>query len=42
MSIAFEIALASLGTLVCDDPVRAELARNIMALAEAGEHDPAL
>jgi hypothetical protein len=41
MSIAFEIALASLGaTLDRDDPVRAELARNIIALAQGGEHDP--
>jgi hypothetical protein len=41
MGIAFEIALASLGaTLDRDDPVRAELARNIIALAQAGEHDP--
>jgi len=41
MGIAFEIALASLGaTLDRDDPVRSELARNIIALAQAGEHDP--
>jgi hypothetical protein len=41
MGIAFEIALASLGnTLDRDDPVREALARNIIALAQAGEHDP--
>jgi hypothetical protein len=41
MGIAFEIALASLGnTLDRDDLVREALARNIIALAQAGEHDP--
>jgi hypothetical protein len=41
MGIAFEIALASLGaTLDSDDPVRAELARRIIAVVEAGERDP--
>jgi hypothetical protein len=41
MGIAFEIALASLGaTLDSDDPVRAELARSIIVVAEAGERDP--
>jgi hypothetical protein len=41
MGIAFETALASLsGTRGYDDPVRAALARSIIALAQAGEHDP--
>jgi hypothetical protein len=41
MGIAFEIALASLGsTLDRDDPIRAAVARNIIALAQAGERDP--
>ena len=41
MGIAFETALASLGaTRGYDDPVRAALARSIVALAQAGEHDP--
>jgi hypothetical protein len=41
MGIAFEIALASRGaTLDRDDPVRQALARNIIALAQAGEQDP--
>jgi hypothetical protein len=35
------MALGSLGTTRgCDDPVRAALARNIIALAKAGERDP--
>jgi hypothetical protein len=41
MGIAFELALASLGpSRDHDDPVRSALARNIIALAQAGEHDP--
>jgi hypothetical protein len=41
VGIAFETALGSFGaTLGCDDPVRAALARNIIALAQAGERDP--
>jgi hypothetical protein len=41
MGIAFEIALASLGsTLHRDDPIRGDVARNIIALAQSGEHDP--
>jgi hypothetical protein len=40
MGIAFETALGSFGaTLGCDDPVRAALAHNIIALAQAGERD---
>jgi len=39
--IAFEMALGSFGaTLGCDDPVRAALAHNIIALAKAGDRDP--
>jgi hypothetical protein len=39
--IAFEIALASLGaSRDHDDPIRSALARNIITLAQAGEHDP--
>ena len=41
MGLAFEIAVASLcATLDRDDPVREALARNIITLAQAGEHDP--
>ena len=41
MGIAFEIALASLGApLDLNDPIREALARNIITLAQAGEHDP--
>jgi hypothetical protein len=41
MGIAFETALASFGAaLGCDDPVRAALAHDIIALAQAGERDP--
>jgi hypothetical protein len=41
MGIAFETALASLGTTrAYEDPVRAALARGIVALAKAGERDP--
>jgi hypothetical protein len=41
MGIAFETALASLGaTRGYEDPIRATLARSIIALAEAGERDP--
>jgi hypothetical protein len=40
MGIAFEMALAALGpTRRCDDLVREALARNIIALAEAGERN---
>jgi hypothetical protein len=43
MGIAFEIALASLGkTRSHDDPIRAAVARSIIALAQAGERDPEL
>jgi hypothetical protein len=41
MGIAFEIALASLDVPPNpDNPIRAALAHNIIALAKAGEHDP--
>ena len=41
MGIAFETALASLGvSRGHDDPIRSALARNIIALAQAGEQDP--
>ena len=41
MGIAFESALASFGaTPDPEDPIRAALARNIIALAKAGEQDP--
>jgi hypothetical protein len=41
MGIAFEMALGSFGaTPGSDDPVRAALAHNIIALAKAGERDP--
>ena len=41
MGIAFETALASLGaSRGHDDPIRSVLARNIIALAQAGEQDP--
>ena len=41
MGIAFEMALASFGaTPGSDDPIRAALAQRIIALAQAGEHDP--
>jgi hypothetical protein len=41
MGIAFEMAVGSLGaTPTCDDPLRQALARNIIALAKAGERDP--
>jgi hypothetical protein len=41
MGIAFEMALASFGgTPGCDDPVRAALAHNIIALAKGGDRNP--
>jgi hypothetical protein len=41
MGVAFEMALASLRpTAGFDDPLRAALAQRIIALAQAGEHDP--
>jgi hypothetical protein len=41
MGIAFEMALGSFGaTPGCDDPVRAALAHNIIALAKAGDRNP--
>jgi hypothetical protein len=41
MGIVFEMALWSFGpTVGCDDSVRAALAHNIIALAQAGERDP--
>ena len=41
MGIAFEMALASLGTTPgCDDPIRTALAQRIIVLAQAGERDP--
>jgi hypothetical protein len=41
MGIAFEMAVGSLRTTPgYDDPVRAVLAHNIIALAKAGERDP--
>ena len=41
MGIAFEMALASLrATPDWNDPIRAEFAQRIIALAKTGEHDP--
>jgi len=41
MGIAFEMALGSFGaTPAHDDPIRAALAHNIIALAKAGDRDP--
>ena len=43
MGIAFELALASLRSSPgLEDPLRATLARDIIALAKAGERDPEL
>jgi hypothetical protein len=40
MGIAFELALASFRSTPCDDPLRAAIAHNIIALAKTGERDP--
>jgi hypothetical protein len=43
VGIAFEMALGSFSAaLGYDDPIRAALAHNIIALAKAGERDPSV